>query len=37
VLLEDARRLGWQGKALPFDEGDIEDQNALVFVETFKG
>jgi len=37
ALLEDARRLGWQGKALPFDEGDIEDQNALVFVETFKG
>jgi hypothetical protein len=29
--------LGWQGKALPFDEEDIEDQNALVFVETLKG
>jgi SPP1 gp7 family putative phage head morphogenesis protein len=37
ALIEDARRLGWQGKALPFDEEDIEDQNALVFVETFKG
>jgi hypothetical protein len=37
ALLEDARRLGWQGKALPFDEEDIEDQNALVFVETLKG
>ncbi len=37
TLLKDARSLGWQGKALPFDEGDIEDQNALVFVEAFKG
>ena len=22
---------------MPFDEGDIEDQNALIFVETFQG
>ena len=36
-LLEDARRLGWQGKALPIDENDIEDQNALIFTETVKG
>jgi len=37
ALLEEVRSLGWQGKVLPFDEDDIEDQNALVFVETFKG
>jgi SPP1 gp7 family putative phage head morphogenesis protein len=37
VLLEEIRSLGWQGKVLPFDEGDIEDQNALIFVETIKG
>jgi SPP1 gp7 family putative phage head morphogenesis protein len=36
-LLEDARRLGWQGKALPIDEDDIEDQNALIFTETVGG
>ena len=36
-LLEEVRSLGWQGKAMPFDEGDIEDQNALIFVETFQG
>ncbi len=29
--------LGWQGKALPIDENDIEDQNALIFTETAKG
>ena len=33
TVLEDASRLGWQGKVLPLDEGDIEDQNALVWVE----
>ena len=32
-VLQDASRLGWQGKVLPLDEGDIEDQNALVWVE----
>lgn len=37
ALLEEVRSLGWQGKVLPFDEDDIEDQNALVFVETLKG
>jgi SPP1 gp7 family putative phage head morphogenesis protein len=36
-LLEDVQRLGWQGKALPIDEDDIEDQNALIFTETVKG
>ncbi len=36
-LLEEVRALGWQGKTMPFDEGDIEDQNALIFVETFQG
>ena len=35
-LVEDARKLGWQGKTLPFDSGDVEDQNALIFTETFK-
>ena len=33
----EGRSLGWQGKTMPFDEGDIEDQNALIFVETFQG
>jgi len=36
-LLEDVQRLGWQGKALPIDEDNIEDQNALIFTETAKG
>ncbi|HUT54386.1 MAG TPA: minor capsid protein [bacterium] len=36
-LIEEVRKLGWQGKVLPFDEDDIEDQNALIFVETAKG
>ena len=36
-LLEEVRSLGWQGKAMRFDEADIEDQNALIFVETFQG
>ena len=36
-IIEDARVLGWQGKALPIDEDDIEDQNALIFTETAKG
>lgn len=38
AIIEDARRLGWQGKCLPIDESDIEDQNALIFTErTDKG
>lgn len=36
-IIEEARILGWQGKALPIDENDIEDQNALIFAETLKG
>lgn len=36
-IIEEARILGWQGKTLPIDEFDIEDQNALVFAETVKG
>jgi len=36
-IIEDARVLGWQGKTLPIDETDIEDQNALVFTETIHG
>jgi len=36
-IIEEARILGWQGKALPIDENDIEDQNALIFAETVKG
>ena len=36
-ILADVRTLGWQGKVLPIDEEDIEDQNALVFVESFHG
>ncbi len=36
-IIEDAQRLGWQGKALPIDEDDIEDQSALIFTETAKG
>lgn len=35
-IVEDARKLGWQGKTLPFDGDDIEDQNALIFSETVK-
>lgn len=36
-IIEEARLLGWQGKTLPIDETDIEDQNALVFTETVGG
>jgi SPP1 gp7 family putative phage head morphogenesis protein len=37
ALLAEAESLGWQGKVLPFDEGDVEDQNALIWVETVAG
>jgi SPP1 gp7 family putative phage head morphogenesis protein len=37
ALLHDVESLGWQGKVLPFDEGDVEDQNALIWVETAGG
>ncbi len=36
-IMEEARVLGWQGKTLPIDETDIEDQNALIFTETLGG
>ena len=36
-IVEDAAALGWQGKTLPLDADDVEDQNALVFTETFNG
>ncbi|MFP4381313.1 MAG: phage head morphogenesis protein, partial [Candidatus Sumerlaeia bacterium] len=37
TLVEEAEALGWQGKTLPVDLDDIEDQNALIFTETLKG
>ena len=36
-IIEEAHVLGWQGKTLPIDESDIEDQNALIFTETVSG
>ena len=36
-LVEDAARLGWQGKTMPIDSVDIEDQNALIFTESKNG
>jgi SPP1 gp7 family putative phage head morphogenesis protein len=37
AILREAETLGWQGKTLPLDLDDIEDQNALVFTETWQG
>ncbi len=37
AIIEDAAALGWQGKTLPIDADDVEDQNALIFTETFQG
>lgn len=37
AILREAEALGWQGKTLPIDMDDIEDQNALVFTETHEG
>lgn len=37
ALVDEVPDLGWQGKALPIDENEIEDQNALIFVEGPKG
>jgi hypothetical protein len=34
TTLDEAERLGFQGKSVSIDAGDIEDQNALVFVES---
>ena len=36
-LLAGAKRARWQGKVIPFDVEDVEDQNALVFTETVNG
>ncbi|MDP8238473.1 MAG: hypothetical protein P9X24_05245, partial [Candidatus Hatepunaea meridiana] len=35
-LITDAREAGWQGKSLPVDIDDIEDQNILLYTETVK-
>ena len=37
AILDEAKRAGWQGKVIPLDVEDVEDQNALVFVETAGG
>lgn len=37
VIVDDAVKAGWQGKALPLDGNDIEDLNGLVYVEKIKG
>lgn len=37
ALIEDARESGWQGKSLPVDVDDIEDQNILLYTEQVKG
>ena len=36
-IVEDAAALGWQGKTLPIDADEVEDQNALIFTESFGG
>ena len=36
-LIDEAREAGWQGKSLPIDSGDIEDQNVLLYSEEVKG
>ncbi|HPQ72289.1 MAG TPA: phage head morphogenesis protein, partial [bacterium] len=35
-MVEDAAEAGWQGKSIPIDVDQIEDQNALVFQQTVK-
>jgi len=37
VLISEAKESGWQGKSLPIDVDDIEDQNVLLYTETVKG
>jgi len=37
ALIHDARESGWQGKSLPVDIDDIEDQNVLLYTEQVKG
>ncbi len=35
-MVQDAAEAGWQGKSIPIDVDQIEDQNALVFQQTVK-
>ena len=35
-MVQDAAEAGWQGKTIPIDVDQIEDQNALVFQQTVK-
>lgn len=37
VLVKEAKESGWQGKSLPIDVDDIEDQNVLLYTEKVKG
>jgi len=37
VLVKEAKESGWQGKSLPVDVDDIEDQNVLLYTEKVKG
>ncbi len=37
TFVKEVKALGYQGKSVPFDKDHIEDQNALVFTETFNG
>ena len=36
VLVKEAKESGWQGKSLPVDVDDIEDQNVLLYTEKVK-
>lgn len=36
-IMEEIPELGWQGKAIPFDEDMVEDQNLLVYMERHRG
>jgi len=37
MWIDDINEAGWQGRTLPVDVDDIEDQNVLIFTEDFKG
>jgi len=37
ILIHEAEESGWQGKSLPIDVDDIEDQNVLLYTESVKG
>ncbi|MDP8237868.1 MAG: hypothetical protein P9X24_02150 [Candidatus Hatepunaea meridiana] len=36
ILVKEAKESGWQGKSLPVDVDDIEDQNVLLYTEKVK-